>query len=181
MYSEILDPRAPIPQFGNAAGEDTTGGTAPAGMNQRDGVENRVDDVHRNAVGGGDRQEYSGSGGRVSVDPGQNREASKLVMPNHRRSMHLPGDDQRPTTGHSVLQCLPTGEHSSDRGTNPGKPQIEGRVPFPSSGNPGHHPVSLAPFGQLEPGHRPWHCALVHPSTRSIPAPSAISRASMFS
>ena len=149
-------------------------------MNQGDEPANRVGQVDRNTIGGGNGEEYSRGAGGVSVGALMDRNTPDVAMPEHRSAVDLTGDDDSPEPRHSQPERAPAVQHFADRRLAT-QAQVEGSGGIPPDGDPRQNAEFLPPAGQLVPGNRTSERGLDHPSSRSIAAPRALSRSWMCS
>jgi len=148
MHYNVADFRgAAPPEEIDAAAQNPTCGSSPAGVEQRDRTLLSISEVDRNTVGDGDGEQKAVVAGGVTIDAVEEEPSVRQrFVPLDFDPVHLMREhDRRKPGAERGAECPPPPDHLADGLIAPqAETQRAGR-------DPGHDPVPLGPFRQLEP------------------------------
>lgn len=138
----------------NTASEYATSGAAPAGVEQRNRALFGGNQVNRDAVGHGDEEERTGSGGSVAISPVDDGPPfGQRGVPEHAIAVNLMGDDRPRALRQRRAEPAPAFQHRPDRLRGP-EAEVEGLVGVASSsGDPRDDAEAFPPPRNLPQRH----------------------------
>ena len=139
-------------QLGYTAFQNPGGGPAPPGMEERHRP-SRCNQVDRDAVRDGDKQEHARIGGDVPIDALDEDPAGAGDVPYHRRSVYLVTQDEALKSGFGGPERGPPAHHLANRLPGPETEIETRRRAFAASGDPRDDAVPAAPLGEGIPGN----------------------------
>lgn len=154
MYYDIINSGAGMFNQGfYTALKNPARSASPATMEQGDRLSDGVDEVYRNAVSNGDRQEQTGGGGGMPIDAFDLHPTLPSMVPGHFGFVDLIAQDCGLEAGFRPPEGPPPRHNLSDRCLGP---QTEVKSPafaLSSAGYSGDDLVFLAPAGDFVPRH----------------------------
>ncbi len=126
----------------------------PAAMQEPDRPPDWIDEIDGNAVGDRHGEQQARRPGGMPIDPFNLEPAANALMPGHRVLVDLIAEDNPAEPGLRASEGAPA-RHDLARGGLGPQPEVETPTrQVAPAGDAGHHPESLPPAGNLEPGHR---------------------------
>ncbi len=169
-YNVINIASTSLNQKANPTLQDPASRSFPATMEEGNCFTHRIDQVHRNTVRDGDGEKQTRRGSAMPIDPLNLDPPLSPIVPGHVGLVDLIAQYGCPKTRFGTPERPPASHYLADGRFGP-QSEIEPPAPqLPPAGNPGHHPVLLAPAGDFVAGNvagQAGFCEYQVPSTES--------------